>query len=186
MACIYSIKNTINNKIYIGSTRKKDSMARKYEHWSRLRNNKHCNSKLQRAWNKYGESFFIYTILEELQDYSYACVTSKEIEYISLIKPFYNIKTKITAGRLGYTMPVSTKNKISKTSKGRLVSDETKALIKQKRATQIITREHKEAISKGMKGKKFPNRAPSTESPESKKLKFAKMWETRRLKQNIT
>lgn len=185
MACIYSITNTINNKVYIGSTRKKDNLARKSEHWSTLRCNKHRNAKLQRAWNKYGEGAFIYTIIEDLQQSDYQYVTSKEAEHINLRKPFYNIRTKIVAGRLGYTMSSSTKDKISKALKGRKFSEATIARMKESRAKQVFTKEHKKAISDRMKGKKFPNRASRIETPEAKSARFTKMWETRRLKQNI-
>lgn len=58
------IKNRINEKIYIGSS--VNIRQRFNKHKSQLRNNKHDNPKLQLSWNKYGEKFFEFLILEEM------------------------------------------------------------------------------------------------------------------------
>lgn len=55
---IYAIVNTINGKVYIGSS--KSVEGRCNGHFRDLRNHKHYNVKLQRAWNKYGEQSFSY------------------------------------------------------------------------------------------------------------------------------
>jgi group I intron endonuclease len=59
---IYCIKNLVNNKIYIGSS--KNIKSRKYNHFYELRNNTHKNSYLQRSYNKYGKDNFIFYMLE--------------------------------------------------------------------------------------------------------------------------
>lgn len=61
MKGIYLIKNKINNKLYIGKSM--NLLKRKREHLNKLRNNKHENSKLQNAFNKYGEENFLFEIL---------------------------------------------------------------------------------------------------------------------------
>lgn len=63
---IYQIRNIIDNKIYIGST--KDQVKRKYKHFYELKNNIHGNGHLQRAFNKYGEKNFVFEILEECEE----------------------------------------------------------------------------------------------------------------------
>lgn len=63
---IYYIKNKINNKIYIGSS--KNIYNRKAQHYSELRGNYHENIFLQRSWNKYGEENFEFGILEEVKN----------------------------------------------------------------------------------------------------------------------
>lgn len=64
---IYSIINKINNKLYIGST--SDSFRKRWNlHKHHLRNNKHKNSHLQYAWNKYGEENFEFVILKSCND----------------------------------------------------------------------------------------------------------------------
>lgn len=59
---IYCILNTINNKLYIGSS--SNLKRRKMFHFSRLSNNKHFNNHLQNAWNKYGELNFKFYIID--------------------------------------------------------------------------------------------------------------------------
>lgn len=59
---IYCIKNKLNSKLYIGKT--KNLYRRKYQHFGELNNNKHKNSHLQNAVNKYGISNFIFEVIE--------------------------------------------------------------------------------------------------------------------------
>lgn len=59
---IYKIINTINSKVYVGSSTHLKS--RISSHYNFLKNNKHPNRHLQSAWNKYGEEYFDYEILE--------------------------------------------------------------------------------------------------------------------------
>ena len=63
---IYKIINLINNKFYVGSA--EIFARRKRIHWWRLRRGDHSNAKLQAAWNKYGESAFVFAVVEEVQD----------------------------------------------------------------------------------------------------------------------
>lgn len=61
---VYSIKNLVNNKIYIGSsTNIKHRFA---NHKAQLRNNRHYNIHLQRAFNKYKEENFEFKIEKEV------------------------------------------------------------------------------------------------------------------------
>lgn len=63
---IYKITNIITNKFYIGSAVILEK--RKCEHFSCLRKQNHINKHLQNAFNKHGESNFIFEVLEEVQD----------------------------------------------------------------------------------------------------------------------
>lgn len=59
---IYCIENIINKKKYVGYS---TSMEKRWRyHKSLLRNNKHDNGHLQASWNKWGEEFFIFYVLE--------------------------------------------------------------------------------------------------------------------------
>lgn len=60
---IYSIVNLVNNKMYIGQSIRLTIRWRDHKH--ELKNKKHYNIHLQRAWNKYGEEKFKFVILEE-------------------------------------------------------------------------------------------------------------------------
>ena len=62
---VYSIRNTVNNKIYIGSCGRKGGISiRIAEHRKLLKLGKHWNPHLQAAWNKYGVTRFRFLIVE--------------------------------------------------------------------------------------------------------------------------
>jgi group I intron endonuclease len=76
---IYMIKNMFNNKMYIGKSI--DITRRWKKHKSDLNNNRHDNKHLQSAWNKYGQSAFKFSIVEECSEDN---LNIREIYYIQL------------------------------------------------------------------------------------------------------
>lgn len=61
---VYIIKNTVNNKIYIGSTANVLGFRERWRcHLGSLRRGKHCNVHLQRAFVRDGEAAFQFEIL---------------------------------------------------------------------------------------------------------------------------
>lgn len=62
---IYEIRNTLNDKVYVGSS--SNVKARWRGHLSGLRAGKHPNAHLQRAWVQQGESVFVFSVLEEVE-----------------------------------------------------------------------------------------------------------------------
>lgn len=62
-AYIYGIKNLINNKLYIGST--KSFTTRKYFHFYQLKQGIHHSYHLQQSYNKNGKSNFLFYLIEE-------------------------------------------------------------------------------------------------------------------------
>lgn len=62
---IYQIKNTINDKLYIGQT--KNFSNRKRSHLKSLENGTHYNRYLQRSYNKYGQDCFVFEIIERCE-----------------------------------------------------------------------------------------------------------------------
>jgi hypothetical protein len=78
---IYAIKNVVNNKMYIGSS--KSIKNRQYEHFYQLKNNKHHSSHFQKSYNKYGKDKFFFYILEEC---TIENRKEREIYYINLYK----------------------------------------------------------------------------------------------------
>jgi group I intron endonuclease len=83
---IYAIVCVVTNKIYIGSTI--DYRNRWNEHRNMLRKNNHHSQKLQRAWNKYGENKFIFSMIEEILDET--LLLKKEQYWIDKQDAYYN------------------------------------------------------------------------------------------------
>lgn len=127
---IYGIKNTINDKIYIGKTGMNFG-DRWDSHRSLLRNNNHDNPYLQRAWNKYGSESFDFIIVEECQ---VAELDDKEKYWIKYYKDL-NLSYNILDGgdgfnNLGTHLSEETKRKIGEKNRinglGRKASAETR------------------------------------------------------------
>jgi group I intron endonuclease len=60
---VYGIFNLVNNKVLVGST---NNLNRRWkEHRSYSRFGKHPNPHFQAAWDKYGETFFEFRVLEK-------------------------------------------------------------------------------------------------------------------------
>ena len=90
---IYSITNLVNNKKYIGST-KKSFLTRFKQHYQELINNKHFSQHLQNAWNKNGEEkfeFSIVEIVENITDDTLLILEGKYIQIYDSINNGYNI-----------------------------------------------------------------------------------------------
>jgi group I intron endonuclease len=87
MYVLYEIRNTVNEKRYIGCTQKWQD--RKQEHIRTLSQNTHHNSYLQRAWNKYGSDKFIFSIIENVDTTEQ--MFNREIELIAENSNLYNI-----------------------------------------------------------------------------------------------
>ena len=83
---IYQIRNKVNNKIYIGST---NNLERRWEnHIYQLKNNIHHSIKLQKAWNKYGEDNFEFSIIEEFNSDNEDDKYIKEQYYLDLYESY--------------------------------------------------------------------------------------------------
>lgn len=178
---IYTITNTINGKVYVGSSINVHS--RWHHHRTYLRQGKHVNPKLQNAWNKYGESAFVFAILEEVLDPT--CLVKIEDTYFNTLKPFYNCvlpsfggrnfptpesralmsaklkgrtftedhKAKISASLVGRPYSAETRAKIGVSSKKRRHSDETKEKIRAASKGHVVTPEHRARVSANNIGK---------------------------------
>lgn len=132
---IYKIINTNNNKIYIGSSINIENRWAK--HISMLRLNKHPNEKLQRSWNKHGESSFKFEIILLCEKEQ---LIEKEQLSFSLYSPEYNID-KIAGvhqhgelnGQYGKQCSETTKEKL-RIANSKPKSAETKAKMREARA----------------------------------------------------
>lgn len=98
MQYLYEIKNIINNKVYIGRT--SNIKARWNRHRNELRKNKHHCIHLQRAWNKYGEENFKFSILDTKK--SLEEIMELEKSYINVLDntKLYNVSRMSSGGDL--------------------------------------------------------------------------------------
>jgi group I intron endonuclease len=89
---VYKIKNLINNKCYIGST-KMTFLKRFYHHQSSLRNGTHKNIHLQNSFNKYKEENFEFEIIEVCEKEN--CFNREQV-YLDNTENIYNINKNAT------------------------------------------------------------------------------------------
>jgi len=160
---VYKISCLQTGKFYIGSAH--SLIQRKRTHLSCLRKNKHRNSKLQRAWNKYGEQNFQFQTL-------LICSKDDVLFYEQLLL------TKLDAVTNGFNISPSVIG-----GKGIKHTEETKAKLKEAwiqrrmRPKNPVSEETKKKISLAKLGKK---RKPFTEEAR-KNMAISRMGNKNRL-----
>ena len=112
---IYKITNVQNGKIYLGQS--KNIRHRFLQHLSALKLNKHDNTHLQNAFNKYGVSSFMFEVLLNCEE---SDLRSHEKDLIYLAESYKpHIGYNKTMGGDGCQMTQEVRDKISKAHKGR-------------------------------------------------------------------
>lgn len=119
---IYTVTNTLNGKMYVGLSKE---LSRR---WSRHRNAQSKSSALHAAIRKHGVENFQFSHVSNAFGKQNAELIERLLiqEYDTMAPRGYNL----TAGGSGlYGAPQETREKVSRSSKGRKLSDETKAKI---------------------------------------------------------
>jgi group I intron endonuclease len=125
---VYSIKNTVNNKEYIGlTTRTLEQRWKQHVYESNKKDSWEWNTPLGNAIKKYGKDSFEVFVLEEC--FSETELKLKEIQFIKERKSLasengYNLSFG-GDGRLGYKLSEETKQKISQGNKGKTYTTES-------------------------------------------------------------
>lgn len=121
---IYKITNKTNGIYYLGSSNNIfGNSGRWAEHINLLRRKLHDNEYLQRAWDKYGENSFKFTVIEFVEPDK---LLEVEQSYLSYLKPIrrevcYNLSFSASGGgHLDHKHTEETKRKISEKLKGRV------------------------------------------------------------------
>ena len=134
---VYAIRNTVNNRAYIGSTT--NYKSRWHTHRSTLRRGVHHSFILQKAWNKYGEAVFSFEMLV-------VCPKDQRIEYetrLMALESYNVLRTPKESGvRGGWKHSEEFKAKMSTLNKGKKLTEEHKA----KLSTMQIGRKHDAAF----------------------------------------
>jgi group I intron endonuclease len=151
---IYKITNLTDGKFYIGSAVNLEK--RFYMHRNQLNLEKHRNSKLQRAWVKYGEFNFAFSVLEEVTDVARLIeVEQNWLDKTKACEVGYNI-CKVANSRLGVKASPETLQKMSIAATGYKHTPEAKSkisLAKIGKELPVRGEAHRAKISERHKGK---------------------------------
>lgn len=153
---IYIIENILNNKVYIGQS--VDIYHRWTQHKADLRNGHHHNEHLQRAWDKYGEEAFEFSVLLECDKSELNTSEKLFIEKYKSCDDCYGYNLTLGGdGCIGLSQ--DSIDKMRKSLTGRHLSIDTR-----------------QKISEGNKGKKLPPRSDEHKHNLSNALKGKKAW----------
>jgi group I intron endonuclease len=119
LGLIYCIRNTLNNKVYVGKT--VDLVSRRSDHLFYLRKGQHHSSHLQRSWNLHGKESFIFEILED----------SIPLEILSVKEAAWCSKLNALDHNFGYN------TQIPQEDGSFTLSEETKEILRKKAANQF-------------------------------------------------
>lgn len=165
MTCgIYTIKNKVNGKIYVGSS---NNIKRRWkQHRERIEKGEHSNEHLVSAWNKYGENSFEFSVIEECKK---DILIEREQHWMDFYKamdrefgynktkaqPFSHFseetREKMSKAKKGRKLSERTKKLIGKAVTGHALSDEAKRKIGEKVTAAQTGRKHSEETRKKMK-----------------------------------
>ena len=139
--CTYIIKCATSGKNYYGST--SNFKKRVTQHKYLLLRNRHHSAHLQKAWNKYGETAFEFSILKVFECAEMMLLAEKAL-LETYFKNAYNISTEVNkAHMLGRHHSEETKQKLREMFTGKQVPEETKIKIRAARAKQIMLKGRK-------------------------------------------
>ena len=151
---IYQITNQVNGKRYIGSATNIQNRGAVHR-WG-LCYGRHCNRYLQAAFDKYGESAFIFEVLEYIDPES---LIKREQYYVDTLNPEYNL-CPVTGSPLGYRHTEETRRKMSKAHKGershlygKHPSEETRRRNSEAHIGKVLSKETKRKISAALRGR---------------------------------
>ena len=118
---IYKITNTVNGKCYIGSA---SNITSRFEgHRKSLRRGNHHSRYLQRAWNKYGEDVFEFSIILYCSRKNLLFFEQRIIDIHKTVDTgIYNV-CPIAGSQLGVKWSLLAKERISKARKGNITPE---------------------------------------------------------------
>lgn len=150
---IYLIKNLVNGKVYVGSTRR--LLTRIRQHRFRLNKGIHKNNHLQAAWNLYGSKSFRFHIQERVP---VGELLVREQFWLDSWQSFrrefgYNICPLAS----GAEASAETKLKMSSAQKGRTFSAESRVMIANSLRGRKVSPDIVEKTASKLRGRKRPD-----------------------------
>jgi group I intron endonuclease len=145
---IYIIKTSIDNRVYVGST--KDIAQRRREHICKLKSNKHHNKQLQQLVKDNGISIISIEVLELCLESE---LIAREQYYIDTIPNQFNVLPN-AGSLLGFKFTDESKSKMSKSGKGKKFSEDHKRKIGAAHKGKIVGEHTRELLRQHNLGKK--------------------------------
>lgn len=148
---IYRIVNTVNGRVYVGSTN--NIMSRRSAHFTTLEKGSHVNRKLQNAYNKYGKDKFIFDVIEVLG--SDDLLISREQHWIDCLdscRSGYNI-APIAGRNTGVVHTQETRRKVSESKKGKSRPPHVREILLKNLREKVFTPEYRMKLSIASKGR---------------------------------
>ena len=139
---VYTITNCLSGRTYVGSTRVNLS-KRWHQHKSNLRKGRHPNKELQKDWVEFGEPSFVFEVLEVV-DNSY-CIAFEQfwINMLRANEPAFGYNLTPCAGSsIGYKHDSQARQKISRATTGRQISEAHRSALFDGLAKYIATHGH--------------------------------------------
>lgn len=146
MRHIYTFKNLLNDKVYVGQTN--NPQKRKHEHLLEAKNG--TEKLLYYAIRKYGEENFLFEVIEDCED---ELANEREVFWIGHFNSYEN-GYNMTTGGDHFSHSEETKYKIGYAFRGKHLSEE-----------------HKQKLREANKGKKPPPHSPETLQKMSESMK---------------
>lgn len=177
VAGVYEIRNTLDDKVYIGSSIELDK--RIADHRRKLARGKHCSAHLQAAWDKHGACNFTFKKLLVCDTKDILFYEQRLIDGYGSMDPEQGYNKRLVAqSNAGMKHSDETKRRVSASMMGRVVSAETRAKISASNMGGKRSDQSKERMSVAHKGRKL-----SADQIERRgKLTRAKVAEIRALR----
>ena len=180
---VYRILCEPTGKFYIGSA--VDLQNRRSVHFSELRNNKHCNSFLQKAWNKYGEEKFSFDVL-------LICSRKDLVFYeqraIGILTPEFNMVPR-AGSVLGRVHSEETRKKIAIKAKLERNSEAGKRRVREQALRQWADPEKRAYMIRALTGRTYKVKSPrkpiSDNTRKKMSLSAKKRFENSEYKQQV-
>lgn len=169
---VYQILNLVNKKRYIGSA-SVSIKKRWYQHLYALKRGTHYNPHLQRAWDKYGESNFAFSVLIHCKPD--LCVKFEQV-WVNWFKTVdqnygYNLYPIVTGPR-GIKRPSHVGAAVALANSKRVISEETRAKLRarpRKPRKEKVYKGHWSKSTQAEEIKKRITRAGSRHTEEAKR-----------------
>lgn len=148
---VYLIRNTVNQKVYVGSAA--SIKTRWSRHIKQLSTGTHDNLKLQHAWDKYGAAAFEFEVVVHCPKYNLFQFEQATMDAFDAVDSGYNIARIAGSSMSGRKHTEATKRLMSEARKGKKQSPEWVEKRVARLRGRVIPQVQRDLISVALKGK---------------------------------